>query len=70
MLEEHLAMAERHISQGEAAIVRQSALAEEMTMRGLDGSEAQRLLTEFRRLLYLHKQDRDRIRAELGLPPK
>jgi len=67
---DRLAQAKHHIDEALATVMRQVELVEELEIRGIDATEATRLLTEFRRFLIQHIQDCDRILTELGLPPE
>lgn len=66
MLLQHLALAERHISQGETHLAKQEALISTLDRDGHDTTEAWALLTTMRATQALHLEDRDRILAELA----
>jgi hypothetical protein len=65
MLFDHLALAERHISQGERHVRRQRELVAQLSRDGHDIAQARSLLTQFEEMLALHKADRDRLLREL-----
>ncbi len=68
-LREHLALAERHVAEGERVVARQREIVAELERDGHDAAAAQarQLLAQFEELLALHVADRDRLRKELGL---
>jgi hemerythrin len=66
ILEQHLALAERHIVEGENTVVRQRELVARLAKKRLDHRLAQKLLIEFETMLASHMADRDRIRTELA----
>ena len=66
LLEQHLALAERHVTQGEATIARQRQIVERMELGGQNACEARHLLALFLQLQKIHIADRDRLRRELG----
>ncbi len=68
-LREDLALAERHVADGERVVARQRAIVAELERDGHDATAAQarQLLAQFEELLALHVGDRDRLRRELGL---
>jgi hypothetical protein len=65
LLEEHLAQAERHVTEGEYHVGHQRAVIEDLTKRGHDTREAENLLREFERTLALHEAARDHTLDEL-----
>jgi hypothetical protein len=67
MLQEHLAQAERHVSEGERNATQQRELIARLERDGYDTGEARRQLRQFEAWLALHIADRDRLRKELGL---
>lgn len=66
MIVEHLAMAERHVSEGLAHVERQKRIIADLERDGHDAGEARALLESFVELQELHEQDRDRLRRELS----
>jgi hypothetical protein len=62
---EHLALAERHIAEGEKHLRRQEDLILEMQRDGLDTDQALDVLATLRETQALHHQDRERIQREL-----
>ena len=66
MLQEHLAQAERHISEGECHIARQREIIAELDGSGQYWQIALDLLHQFEQLQALHIADRDRLRKELS----
>jgi hypothetical protein len=67
MWEEHLALAEAHIAQGEQTVARQRRIVEDLERDGHDARTARELLIQFEEVLRTHLADRDRLRHELGL---
>jgi hypothetical protein len=68
MLQKHyLALAERHVRQGEAHLSKQEALVLKLEHAGRDSTLARTLLENMRATQVLHLQDRDRLMAELAL---
>lgn len=65
MIENHLEMVDRHVRQGEVHIINQRSLIEDMAGKGLDTTEARRLLVQFEQIQELHVADCDRLRREL-----
>jgi len=56
---EQLALANRHIAEGEDRIVSQRHLMEQMTEKGQDTAGAERMLRDFEEILeqfYIHRQ--------------
>jgi len=66
MLEQRLALAERHVEEGKQHVEAQCALVRELEGDGHDTTEALRLLGQFEEMLAMHRSDRDRILGELG----
>jgi len=67
MWEQHLALAERHIAEGEGTVTHQRRIVADLEREGHDSAKARALLHQFQQLLDLHVVDRDRIRQQLGL---
>lgn len=65
MILNHLAMAERHVKEGEQHVAKQRALVGDLERDGRDTAVAIKLLKEFEELQGLHVADRDRLLAEL-----
>ncbi len=65
MVLDHLALAERHVTEGEQHVNRQRELVAELRRKGKDTFLAQQVLQQFQELLHLHVTDRDRLRREL-----
>jgi hypothetical protein len=66
MVEDHLARAERHVTEGEADVARQTKLVAKMEQEGHDTCEARASLALFKEMQELHVADRDRLRKELA----
>lgn len=67
LLLEHLAIAERHIEQGERLLAKQRTLLAELDRHNHDSSGARAvLLATMAETQALHIADRDRILRELG----
>ena len=66
MLLDHLALAERHILQGEAHLTAQRALIARLDRNGHDARPARDLLDLFEDLQRVHIADRDRLLRELA----
>jgi hypothetical protein len=66
MIEGHLALAERHIMEGEQRVARQQKLVDRLEHDGHDVGDARALLAQFLELQALFIADRDRLRAELA----
>jgi len=66
LLTKHLALAEKHVLEGERHIRRQREIIEELRQHGHDTSAASKLLAEFERTQASHIADRDRLRGELS----
>jgi hypothetical protein len=65
-LEDHSAMAERHVAEGETHVARQREIVTGLANEGRDLRSAQALLAQFEAMLANHILDRDRVRAELA----
>jgi hypothetical protein len=63
---DHLALAERHVREGERHVARQREAVLEFERDGYDAGLARRLLQQFEVLQKTHIADRDRLRAELA----
>ena len=61
-----LLMAQRHVTEGEMHILSQEAIITDLRLNGADTDFAEKLLAEFQKTLRMHREDRDRIAAELG----
>ena len=66
LLEEHLAVSERHVETGKACIERQRNLIAELVRDQHDVTLARQLLHNFEEIQKLHVADRNRMRAELA----
>jgi hypothetical protein len=66
----HLALAERHVAEGEQHLARQRKLVAELQRDGHDTALAIELLHEFERTQASHIAERDRLRAELSIPKR
>jgi hypothetical protein len=66
LLEEHLAMAERHAAEGEVHLLRQRQLVSELRRDGHDTTQSEMLLASFEALQAMHLEHRDRLRLELS----
>lgn len=66
MMLRHLLEAERHVAQGERHVDEQRKLVEELRRDGHDIKQSLELLDTFLETLKMHKEDRDRIQAELA----
>jgi len=66
ILQENLAMANRHIATGNRVIIRQRQLIGELGADGHDTREALALLVQFEELQALHLADRNRLIGELN----
>jgi hypothetical protein len=62
---EHLALAERHVAEGQQRIERQRQIIHELRGNGRDFATAVTMLTQFEELQSFHIRDRDRLRIEL-----
>ena len=68
LLEEHMAMSDRHVALGAQHIERQRKLVAELERDGHDTALAKWLLRQLEELQVLHIQTRDRLREELQQP--
>lgn len=66
MLQEHLAIAERHIAVGLKLLAQQEALIAELERHHHDTVGARAVLTTMQETQFLHIDDRDRILREMG----
>jgi hypothetical protein len=66
MIEEHLALAERHVSRGEELIAQQKQRIAEMERDGHDSRLHRELLEQFEEVQRLHLADLARLRNELN----
>jgi hypothetical protein len=66
ILEEYLALAERHVAAGEQLVARQRELIAELERDGHDIGEATKLLDQLEQLQASHVGIRNRLRQELG----
>ena len=66
ILQDHLAMAERHIASGNRVITRQRQLINQLEAGGHDTRAAQSLLDRFEDLQASHLADRDRLIKEIN----
>jgi len=65
MIEDHLALAERHVTEGEQHVAEQRARVAALDRDGHDTTESLLLLSQFQELQELHVADRDRLKKEL-----
>ena len=65
ILLDHLALAERHVSEGETHVARQRELVAKLERGDHETGLARALLQKFEELLAIHKVDRDRLRGEV-----
>jgi hypothetical protein len=65
MIQDHLAIAERHVVLGAKHIATQKSIVAELEADGHDASQALHLLETFEEMQDMHVADRDRLRAEL-----
>jgi hypothetical protein len=65
MISEHLAQAERYVSQGGRHIMHQMEFIAELESGGHDTTQAKNLLKLFEELQTSHIADRDRLQKEL-----
>jgi hypothetical protein len=63
---EHLALAERHVAEGQDHIERQRMVIAELERDRHDTTRAKELLDTFKTTQALHIADRDRLRQELA----
>jgi hypothetical protein len=66
MLLEHLAVALRHVSEGERHIAQQQGIIASLEREGLDTSAAKAVLLQFEALQGMHVAHRDRLKKELA----
>lgn len=66
MLQEHLAIAERHMALGVKLLAKQEALIAELDRHSHDTKGARNVLATMVETQSLHIDDRDRILSELG----
>jgi hypothetical protein len=65
---EDLLAAERHVAKGEEHVARQETIIAKLQAEGADTTLAQELLAEFYATLQDHRDDRDKIAAQLTRP--
>ncbi|HVY82680.1 MAG TPA: hypothetical protein VG994_16935 [Steroidobacteraceae bacterium] len=63
----HLALAERHVTEGEHRLQNQRDLLERIRQSGHDTATAEDILRQFERIQASHIEDRDRLRRELKI---
>jgi hypothetical protein len=66
MIEDHLALAERHVTAGERCVTEQRARVATLERDGHDTTESLLLLGQFQEVQELHVADRNRLRGELA----
>ena len=66
LIEDHLAMAERHVAEAKAHTARQREILAELKRDGHDTGLAEKLLHSFIAMEEAHIADRDRLRGELA----
>ena len=66
IIQDHLALAERHVAQGRGHVVRQKQIIIDLRNGGHDTTMAETLLAEFEQTLRMHIADRDRLKRELA----
>ena len=64
-IRQHLAMAERHVREGQQRVAKQRRLMDELERDGHDITSARELLYQFESLQATFIADRDRVRDEL-----
>jgi hypothetical protein len=69
MMLNHLAQAERHVSEGLMHIARQKQIIVKLMKAGHDTTMARSLLVNFEDVLENHIADRDRLKKELAGGP-
>ena len=69
LIRDHLALAERHVSQGRRHIAHQKKIISDLTDGGHDTALAQSLLADFEDVLRMHIADRDRLKKDLAESP-
>ena len=68
MLQDHLSATERRLTEAERNIASQRELVAQLERDGLDTAQPTLMLEQFEEVLAMHIADRDRLRAEPGLP--
>jgi hypothetical protein len=66
---DHLALAERHVTEGRRHIAQQKRVILDLMNGGHDTSVARSLLVNFEDVLKMHIADRDRLKRELAENP-
>jgi hypothetical protein len=66
LIEQHLALAEKHVRDGEVILVRQREVLANLARDGHDTSRASQILQEFEDVQQMHIADRERLRRELA----
>ena len=66
LLEEHLAMAKKHVTLGEANLVRLREVVSELRRHGDDTTQDEMLLASFEAMQVIHLEHRNRLRLELN----
>jgi hypothetical protein len=69
MILDHLAIAERHVTQGCGHIAQQKRVILDLANGGHDTSMARSLLVSFEDVQRMHVADRDRLKRELAKTP-
>jgi hypothetical protein len=69
MILDHLALAERHVTEGLGRIARQKQVIINLMDGGHDTTVARSLLATFEDVLEMHIADRDRLKKELAESP-
>ena len=67
LLQNSLAVAERHVADAEQEVARQQMIVAGLELSGRDAGRATQLLRKFEELLARHTAERDCLRRELGL---
>ncbi len=65
-LEEHLAVAEAHVTTGEDRLHRQREIIHELERDGQDTSQERELLAQYEGMQAMRLEDRERILSDLG----
>ena len=65
-IEQHLELAKRHVTEGEALIAGQREVVFQLQLDELDSSMALRLLDTFLELQVMHVADKERLQKELS----
>ncbi len=68
ILEQRLAMAERHVARGEQIVAEQRERVAAMERDGHDSPQSRKLLAQFEAIQAMHIADRDRLRTEFESP--